>query len=228
MTDVKATSAAGGPEGGTTYTAFAGSKRVVRGTLEEMLRKTKKKLDANPDLSILVFDDRSGREVDFDFRGTIDDVLERAKVIAPPPPAPPGANAEQPRGPGRPKLGVVAREITLLPRHWEWLEQQEHGISATLRRLVDEARKKNPDGERARTARAAASRFMWVMGGDLPNFEEASRALFASDKIGFEELIRFWPADVRHHLDELLREGGAFPPAGARSDKPGTKKRSDE
>jgi hypothetical protein len=100
--------------------------------------------------------------------------------------------------------------VSLLPRHWEWLERHPQGISAAIRRLVDEARKQTPDADRARQARAAASRFMWVMGGDLPKFEEASRALFASNKLRFNELIRFWPADVREHLDELLREGGAF------------------
>jgi hypothetical protein len=100
--------------------------------------------------------------------------------------------------------------VSLLPRHWEWLERHPQGISAGLRRLVDEARKRAPDEERARQARAAASRFMWVMTGDLPKFEEASRALFASHQPRFAELTRSWPVDVREHLDELLREGGAF------------------
>jgi hypothetical protein len=105
--------------------------------------------------------------------------------------------------------------VSLLPRHWEWLERHPQGISAALRRLVDDARKRAPDEDRARESRAAASRFMWVMGGDLPKFEEASRALFASDKARFTDLTRFWPTDVRSHLDELLREGGAFPDQGA-------------
>src|SRR6185503_10939873 len=123
-------------------------------------------------------------------------------------------------GPGRPKLGVVSREVSLLPRHWEWLERHPQGISAGIRRLVDEARKRAPDEERARQARAAASHFMWVMSGDLPNFEEASRALFGSDKLRFAELTRSWPADVREHLDELLREGGAFVAVGEEKSRP--------
>jgi hypothetical protein len=184
-----------------TYTAFAGSHRIVRGTLEEMLRATKKKLDQDPELRILIFEDASGRQVDFDFTGSVDQVVARAKP-----------KASERAGPGRPKLGVVSREVSLLPRHWEWLERHPQGISAAIRRLVDEARKHAPDEDRAREARAAASRFMWVMGGDLPKFEEASRALFASHKLRFTELTRFWPEDVREHLDELLREGGAFPP----------------
>ncbi|WP_437591406.1 DUF2239 family protein [Sorangium sp. So ce1000] len=183
-----------------TFTAFAGTERIVRGTLEEMLREAKKRLDADPEVRLFIFEDASGRQVDFDFRGSLEQVLSRARPERP-------AKA----GPGRPKLGVVSREVSLLPRHWEWLERQPQGISASLRRLVEEACKRPPDEDRAREARAAASRFMWVMAGDLPLFEEASRALFASDKQRFTELTRAWPADVREHLSELLREGRAFP-----------------
>jgi uncharacterized protein len=182
-----------------TYTAFAGDKLIWSGELLEMLARAKKKIDKNPDLTVFVFEDRSGKQVDFDFSGTPDQVLARAKPQAPEP------EAER-AGPGRPRLGVVAREVTLLPRHWEWLEQQPQGISAALRRLVDDARKREPNKERARIARAAASRFMWVMAGDLPNFEEASRALFAKDAKRFAELIRRWPPDIRKHLERLVRE----------------------
>ena len=112
-----------------TYTVFAGTRRLARGSLEEILRATKKKLDASPDLAVLIFEDRTGRQVDFDFRGTADEVVARAL----PPPEPERV------GPGRPKLGVVSREISLLPRHWEWLERQPQGASAALRRLVEEA-----------------------------------------------------------------------------------------
>lgn len=182
-----------------TYTAFAGDKLIWSGELLEMLARAKKKIDKNPDLTVFVFEDRSGKQVDFDFSGTPDQVLARAKPEAPEP------EAER-TGPGRPRLGVVAREVTLLPRHWEWLEQQPQGISAAIRRLVDEARKREPNKERARIARAAASRFMWVMAGDLPNFEEASRALFAKDGKRFAELIRRWPPDIRKHLERLVRE----------------------
>ncbi|WP_438035216.1 DUF2239 family protein [Sorangium sp. So ce204] len=185
-----------------TFTAFAGAERVVRGTLEETLREAKRRLDADPELRLLIFEDASGKQVDFDLRGSLEQVLSRARPERP-------ARA----GPGRPKLGVVSREVSLLPRHWAWLERQPQGISAALRRLVEEASKRAPDEDRAREARAAASRFMWVMAGDLPLFEEASRALFASDKRRFTELTRAWPADVREHLNELLREGGAFPEA---------------
>lgn len=189
-----------------TYTAFAGVERVVRGTLEEMLRATKKRLEEDPELSVLIFEDGTGKQVDFDFRGSVEQVVARAR------PQPP-----ERAGPGRPKLGVVSREVSLLPRHWEWLERHPQGISAALRRLVDDARRRAPDEDRAREARAAASRFMWVMGGDLPKFEEASRALFAGNKLRFTELTRFWPPHVRQHLDDLLREGGAFETHGPKA-----------
>lgn len=182
-----------------TYTAFAGDRLVWSGPLPELLVRAKKKLDKNPDLTLFVFEDKTGRQVDFDFSGTPEEVVARA---APPEPEP----GPERYGPGRPKLGVVAREITLLPRHWEWLEQQPQGISAAIRRLVDEARKREPNKERARLARAAASRFMWVMAGDLPNFEEASRALFAKDGDRFGDLVKKWPPDIKKHLERLVKD----------------------
>ena len=172
-----------------TYTAFAGEHLVAAGGLRAMLGKVKSYLDDGGEERVLV---------DFDFRGTPEEVLDRAD---------PGG----PRtGPGRPKLGVVAREVTLLPRHWEWLERQPSGASAALRRLVDEARKREPGRERARLAREAASKVMWAMAGDLPNFEEASRALFGRDQARFEKLIAAWPKDLRKHLARLVREAAGM------------------
>lgn len=175
------------------FSVFAGDRCVVSGPLTTMLRATKARLDRDPGEPILIFEDRTGRQVDFDFRGTPEEVIARAL------PEPVKI------GPGRPKLGVVSREISLLPRHWDWLETQPTGISAALRRLVDEARKRDPEGEQARLAREATSRFMTAMAGNLPDFEEASRALFGKDNDRFEELIRDWPEDIRTHLLRLLR-----------------------
>jgi hypothetical protein len=175
-----------------TFSAFAGDRCIVSGPLEALLCAVKAQLDRDPVAQILIFEDGTGRQIDFDFRGTTDEVLARA---IPEPTK---------RGSGRPRLGVVSREISLLPRHWEWLEQQPNGISAALRRLVEEARKRDPGGEQARLAREAASRFMTAMAGDLPGFEEASRALFGKDNDRFEELIREWPTDIRAHLVRLL------------------------
>jgi hypothetical protein len=170
-----------------TYTSFAGWRRIVTGDLRTMLVGTREWIDRGKSDSLLIFDDWTGKQVDFDFRGTPEEVVKRAL----PQPAP---------GPGRPRLGVVSREVSLLPRHWEWLEDQPNGISAALRRLVDEARKREPGLERARRARDAAARFMWSMAGDLPNFEEASRALYAGDQERLQQLISAWPEDVREHV----------------------------
>ncbi len=177
-----------------TYTSFAGVRQIVSADLKTMLLQTKEYLDRDEGDSVLIFEDQTGRQVDFDFRGAPQEVVDRVE-----------ASKARP-GPGRPKLGVISREVSLLPRHWEWLEQQPQGISAALRRLVDEARKREPGKERARLAREAASRFMWAMAGNLPDFEEASRALFAQDQGRFEELIRDWPEDIRAHLVRMVLE----------------------
>jgi hypothetical protein len=177
-----------------TFTAFAGQRHIVSGDLRTMLLRTKEQLDGGETETVLTFDDTTGQQVDFDFRGTPDQVLERAM------PAPVSG------GRGRPKLGVVSREVTLLPRHWEWLEQQPNGISAALRRLVDEARKREPALERARRVRDATSRFMWSMAGNLPDFEEATRALFDGDHGRLRSLIHGWPEDIRNHVDRMLQQ----------------------
>ena len=175
------------------YIAFLEGRCVAEGGSEKLLRALKPRFDRDPGEPVLVFDADTGRQIDFDLRGDLDDVLARA------------ARAEAPRpGPGRPKLGVVSREISLLPRHWEWLEAQPNGISAALRRLVDEARKKNPEEERARIARERAARFMTAVAGDRENFEEATRALFGKDATKLRELTRAWPKDIRTHLARLL------------------------
>jgi len=177
-----------------TYTSFAGDRLIASADLRTMLLRTKQHLDGDASASVLIFEDQTGRQVDFDFRGTPEEVLERVEAVKPR------------TGPGRPRLGVVSREVSLLPRHWEWLEQQPSGISAALRRLVDESRRRAPGKERARLAREAASRFMGAMAGNLPGFEEASRALFAKDQGRLERLIRGWPDDIREHLSRLARE----------------------
>ena len=98
---------------------------------------------------------------------------------------------------------MVAREITLLPRHWDWLARQPGGASVAIRRLVEEARRTGEDKDRLRQAREAAYRFMSVMAGNKPHYENAIRALFAGDPARFEELIAGWPIDVRNHVSQL-------------------------
>ena len=108
-----------------------------------------------------------------------------------------------PRGRGRPKLGVTAREVTLLPRHWDWLAAQPGGTSAALRRLVDQARRETAAQTDRKARQASAYAFMSAMAGDLAGYEEAIRALFADDR---EQVCRHsaaWPADVRDHALKL-------------------------
>jgi|SRR5271169_406613 len=179
------------------YVAFEGDRRVAAGRLTDVARAAKELLDRRMDASILVFDGASGAPIDIDFRGTIGDVLARlpGTAVAPAPAEDTAPSA--PRGPGRPKLGVIAREVTLLPRHWEWLAQQPGGASVALRRLVEEARRNGDDKDRIRRAQDAAYRFMSAMAGDKPHYEDAIRALFADQLSRFTELIAAWPADVR-------------------------------
>ncbi|MBE0602029.1 MAG: DUF2239 family protein [Deltaproteobacteria bacterium] len=185
-----------------TFTAFAGDRLIASESLEATLLRTKEYLDSGGAEPVLIFEDRTGGQVDFDFRGTPGEVLGRLPAH---PLFAPGETPGRPRtGPGRPKLGVVCREVSLLPRHWDWLERQPNGISAALRRLVEEARKRDPGEDRSRAAREAASRFMTAMAGNFPGFEEASRALFAGDDERFEQRIRDWPTDIRNHLKRLV------------------------
>ena len=172
-----------------TYSTFAGDRLVASGPLDDVLRRARAHLDRGGG-ALLFFEDHTGRQVDFDLRGTADEVVARATAPARP-------------GPGRPRLGVVSREVTLLPQHWEWLEAQPNGISAALRRLVDAARRRAPDEERSRNAKEAASRFLTAMAGDRAGYEEATRALFAGDGERFAQLVQRWPRDVRQHALRL-------------------------
>ncbi len=182
-----------------TFTAFAGQRRLMSGPIAEVVLAVKR-AEQRATQPTLIFSDATGRPVDFDLRGSDGEILARLPATASP--APEEAPSE-PRGRGRPKLGVVAREVTLLPRHWEWLNTQPGGASVALRKLVEAARRANGDKDRLRAARDAAYHFMSVMAGNRPNFEEASRALFADDRRQFTALIATWPGDIRDHIVRL-------------------------
>ena len=194
------------------FTAFMGDQQLASGPLAEValaVMKASRSAAARP---IIIFDDASGRAIDLDLRGTERDIVARlpqpvSEIAADDPTVP------EPRGRGRPKLGVVAREVTLLPRHWEWLGAQPGGASVALRKLVEEARRASGDRDRGRAARDAAYHFMSVMAGNLPGFEEASRALFADDRRRFAELISGWPGDIRDHVVKLAFSDRAEPSA---------------
>lgn len=179
----------------TLFTAFAGVERLAAGALPDVAMTVKAALTADPALPVLVFNDVTGAVVDLDLRGSEADVRARLE---------PPAEIDPPtRGRGRPKLGVVAREVTLLPRHWDWLAAQPGGASQALRRLIDQARRADDGRTGARLRQEAAYRFLCVLAGNWPGFEEAARALFANDRAGFAEQTAAWPLDVCDHANKL-------------------------
>lgn len=185
-----------------TCTAFKGPFLLKSGSRAEVALAMKHSGDLH---TILAFDDATGRVIDFNVRGTDEDVAAR---YAPPaavgvPDAP-----SEPRGRGRPKLGVVAREVTLLPRHWEWLASQPGGASVVLRRLVEQERRVGGTKQQRRAAQEAAYKFMSAIGGDFPGFEEAMRALFADNRTRFEEHMADWPTDIRRYASKLAQIPG--------------------
>jgi uncharacterized protein len=187
----------------TRCTAFEGFRCIASGELAEVVLQTKKVIDRGGRDAVLIFDDVTGEQIEVDFRGTSMDVLNRLAPIVSD--RAPGAVPDHPdqaglRGPGRPRLGVVAREVTLLPRHWDWLNGQPGGASVALRKLVEEARRANEGRDAVRRSQEAAYRFMSAIAGNLPGFEEATRALFAGDHERLVGLISAWPEDIRRHL----------------------------
>lgn len=191
------------------YTAFVGHHLLEKGPLSKVALAVKHQMTAEPALTTLIFQDASGQQVDVDLRGD-DAQIEARFTQAQNNDAATAESAadspdviEEPRGRGRPKLGVVAREVTLLPRHWEWLGKQPGGASVALRKLVEHARHQNEEIERCRQRHEAAYRFMSAMAGNLPAFEEATRALFANDATRFAALISPWPVAVRTYAIDL-------------------------
>jgi hypothetical protein len=193
----------------TPCTAFEGTRRIASCELKHVALKAKAVIDRGERAPVLIFDDITSELIEVDFRGTAKNVLK--KLSAAPTTASPPLDAESPRRPGRPKLGVVAREVTLLPRHWDWLNSQPGGASVALRKLVEEARRVNATRDRVRQAQEAAYRFMSAMAGNEPGFEEAARALFAGQRERFDTQVESWPIDVRDHAKKLA--AAAFPTA---------------
>ncbi|WP_158880958.1 DUF2239 family protein [Rhodanobacter sp. L36] len=179
-----------------TCTAFERERLIASGPLPDVVRVAKHALDTGTIGPLLIFDDRSSRQLEVDFRGTTAEVL--ARLTPDTPDVEPSSRSR-----GRPRLGVVPREVTLMPRHWDWLGQQPGGASAVIRRLVEHALRNSGAKERAAQSTESVDRFMRVMAGDLAGYEEASRAFYRGDRLSFAELIDAWPQDVRAHLKQL-------------------------
>ncbi|KVQ57427.1 DUF2239 family protein [Burkholderia territorii] len=194
-------------------TAFDGHRRVASGPLATVAVAIRQAYGDTMSGTIVIFDDTTGRAIDLDLRGTTDDIRARYAPVPRDASAPAGESAgtAEQRGRGRPKLGVVSREVTLLPRHWDWLAAQPGGASVALRKLVEDARRTHAAADRRRDAQTRAYHFMSALAGDLPNFEEAARALYANDLARMAELIAGWPDDVRDHALALAR--GDLPPS---------------
>jgi hypothetical protein len=176
------------------FVAFAGTTKIAAGRLAEVALEAKRAFEGDGGQGVLAFDADTGEVVDLDLRGTEAEVSAR---YAPPPD---GSSKR-----GRPKLGVVAREVTLLPRHWEWLSRQPGGASVALRKLVEAARKTDSEAGATRERAEAAYRFMSAIAGDLPGFEDAARSLFAGDGDRLRRDIDDWPKDIRDQALRYLR-----------------------
>lgn len=206
------------------FIAFEGGRCLARGHLADVALLLKAAAEARPLAHFMLFDAHSSEILDFDHRGTAQEVLARLmqahpsamscaagsadgatlqEVLGTEPPEDEASTAKS--GPGRPKLGVVAREVTLLPRHWAWLSSQPGGASVALRKLVEQARKDGQTQDQRRQSQEATYRFMSAMAGCLEGFEEAARALFAAEQVRFEALLTPWPQDIQTHLLQLAQ-----------------------
>jgi len=179
------------------YVAFKGASQIAEGALHSVVLAARSQPSDAP---VRVFDQETGEEVELDLTGSAGDVLAGLA----------GDPAGTTRGPGRPKLGVVSKEVTLLPRHWAWLAAQRGSVSATLRRVIDEARHLHEERDAVRRAQDSAYRFISMMAGHEPTFEEAIRALYRGDAARFDAETAPWPPDIRDHSRRLA--AGAFPP----------------
>ena len=197
-------------------TAFEGPRRIASGDLPQVALRAKEVKDRGERGPVLIFDDSTSQFIELDFRGTPEEVLSRLGEAGYPALSANGAEEGHGAGaatsvsgsiaerrPGRPKLGVVGREVTLLPRHWDWLNRQPGGASVALRKLVEEARRVNQGKDRIRQSQEAAYRFISAMAGNEPDFEEATRALFARKEERFNDMVDSWPIDVRDHARTL-------------------------
>lgn len=176
-----------------TFTTFVGNTIIASGDRDSMLQAVRNHLNGAGADGLLSFEDATGRQVDFDYSGAVGAILDRQDEAAAPR-----------RGPGRPRLGVTGGQVSLFPRDWEWLESQKSGISATLRRLVDEARRKEAADPGGKHALEAAGTFLTSMAGNLPGYEEASRCLYARDVAGFARHTTAWPVDIRRYAFRLV------------------------
>ena len=209
------------PDISTPLIAFAEQRCIASGKAEQVVTLVKSFVDNNPEKNTLILNALTSRVVELDLRAGIEEILAtQFSHSLSSSPSSSFANATNmpmengtapvPRGRGRPRLGVVSREVTLLPRHWEWLSSQPGGTSVALRKLVDAARRGNGARDKKRQTQESIYRFMTTMAGNEPGYEEAVRALYADDMEKLLEILSGWPADIASHVRTLVegqREG---------------------
>lgn len=181
------------------WIAFDGATKISQGTPNQVAEQVKAYVDANPLSKVLAFDANTSQQLDMDAPGSLVAALYSLPVEKPIAESDSSSKETPTKSVGRPKLGVTAKEVTLLPRHWEWLSTQPGGASVALRKLVEQAQRTNKDIDRMRVARDAAYKFMNAMAGNESGFEEATRALFAGDLQKLRNLTDAWPKDIREH-----------------------------
>lgn len=179
------------------YTAFGNEKLIAHGSLDEVVLKIKRWNDKNTTASLLVFNDFTGKTMEFDLRGSEKDVLQKIEMFIPQ-----DVSAVSP-GPGRPKLGVITREVSLLPQHWEWLASQPEGASAALRKLVEGAKKNLVMKESVKQVQERAYKIMSILAGDLPQYEEALRSLYRKNEENFKQHIAMWSPDIKDYVIKI-------------------------
>ncbi|ATF93832.1 DUF2239 family protein [Cedecea neteri] len=180
-----------------TLTAFMQGQQIAQGNLSELLRQIKATPIGNE--PVFIFDDQTGKRLDIYVHGDEASAIAAYPELATPQTEAPAAIKSR----GRPKLGVSAKEVTLLPRHWEWLATQPGGASATLRRLIEQAKKASEPADNKRRRHESAYQFMHELAGDLPEYETCLRALFADDETAFSAAMEGWPQDIRRYAAQL-------------------------
>lgn len=179
-----------------TLSVFHGYQRIYQGDLQGLIQQINTK---NANTTFLIFNDSTGKVLDINFNGSADQIYQSVILTYP-------ELESKPKTRGRPKLGVVAKEITLLPRHWEWLAEQRGGASATLRRLIDQARKATLAESQQRKMHERTYQFLNAIAGNLPNYEECLRALFANDLVAFQKYLTEWPQDIQAYAKQLITQ----------------------
>ena len=179
------------------YTAFGNEKLIAHGSLDEVVLKIKRWHDKNSTGSLLVFNDFTGKTMEFDLRGSEKEVLQKIEMFIP------QDTAAVSVGPGRPKLGVVTREVSLLPQHWEWLASQPEGASAALRKLVEGAKKNLVMKESVKQVQERVYKIMSILAGDLPQYEEALRSLYRRNAENFKQHTAIWSPDIKEYVMKI-------------------------